>query len=397
MWRVRPPLRAFGLALLLAPSPAGANPQSAALRAQATDELYNLDRPRALTIFQQAVAADPQDPAAHRGVATAIWLAITFSRGNIMVDDYLGRPTKPGRSLAPPPAESAAAFREAVDRAIALARQRIAANPRDADAYYQLGAAVGLRASYAASVEQSMLGAFRSARDAFDAHEKVLELDPARRDAGLIVGTYRYVVSALSLPLRWMAYVVGFGGGRDRGLQLIEQAVAYGGDNETDARLALVLLYNREKRYDEALTQLAILRERYPRNRLFWLESGSTALRARRWADADRLLAEGFRRYATDMRPRMYGEEALWHHKIGLARAGLRRAADAEQALTRSVSSEGRPWVHGRSHIELGRLAQAAGDRERARRHWETAARLCEADNDPASAAEARRLLDGRP
>ena len=393
---VGPAIRTICLALLLAPSAAGANPESAALRARAAEQLYNLDRPEALTTFRQAVAADPEDPAAHRGVATTLWLAITFRRGNIMVDDYLGRVTQPSKNMPPPPAESVAEFRESVERAAALARQRIAANPRDADGHYQLGAAVGLQASYAASVDNSLMAGFKAARGAFDAHEKVLELDPARRDAGLIVGTYRYLVSALSLPLRWAAYVVGFGGGRERGIQLIENAVAHGGENETDARLALVLLYNREKRYDDALEQLAILRQRYPRNRLFWLEGGSTYLRAGRWAEADQLLSEGFKRFTSDTRPRMHGEEALWHYKVGVGRARLGRAAEAEQALTRAVSTEGRSWVHGRSHLELGRLARLAGDRERAARHWQTAIRLCESDNDPAPAAEARRLLSER-
>src|SRR2546421_154312 len=85
--------------------------------------------------------------------------------------------------------------------------------------FRQLGAAVGLRASYAASVEGSLASAFRSAREAYDEHERVLELDPKRRDAGLIVGTYRYVVSTLAFPLRWMAYVVGLGGGKEKGLE----------------------------------------------------------------------------------------------------------------------------------------------------------------------------------
>ena len=74
-----------------------------------------------------------------------------------------------------------------------------------------------LRASYVATVESSVLGAFRSAREAYDEHEKVLELDARRKDAGFIVGTYRYIVASLSLPLRWAAYVVGFGGGTRRG------------------------------------------------------------------------------------------------------------------------------------------------------------------------------------
>ena len=136
------------------------------------------------------------------------------------VDDYLGRPNKPNatrcrrRRRKPSPA-----FNEAIDKAIALARQRHRENPKDADAHYQLGAAVGLRASYTATVDGSVLGAFRAAREAYDEEEKVLALQPQRMDAGLIVGTYRYIVAALSLPLRMVAYVAGFGGGKDKGHQ----------------------------------------------------------------------------------------------------------------------------------------------------------------------------------
>lgn len=395
MWPLRLIIAAL-VAAALTTSAALANPASAALRARGADALYNLDQAEALTLFRQAVAADPADAAAHRGVATLLWLGITFRRGNMMVDDYLGRPTKPNTTMPPPPAEAAAAFREALERAVTLARSRIAANTNDADAHFQLGAAVGLRASYAASVDNSLRSGFRAAREAYDEHEKVLQLNPARKDAGLIVGTYRYAVSTLALPMRWAAYLVGFGGGRERGIQLIEGAAAYSGENEADARVALVLLYNRDKRYEDALKQLAVLRARYPGNRLVWLESGATSLRAGRWAEAEQVLSEGITRFAADTRPRMFGEEALWQYKLGLGRARLGRTADAEQALTKAVSLEGRPWVRGRAHLELGRLARIAGDTASARGHWQTAAGLCESDNDPASAAEARRLLNER-
>ncbi len=386
-------IAAFGaLAVLFTSATAQANRESSALRARASEQLYNLDQPQALSTFRQAVAADPQDAAAYRGVAATLWLSITFRRGNMTVDDYLGK-AKANAQMPPPPADTAAAFRQAIERALSLARKHVVSNAKDPDAHYQLGAAVGLRASYEATVEGSLLSAFRAAREAYDAHERVLEIDPGRRDAGLIVGTYRYVVSALMLPLRWMAYVVGFGGGRERGLRLIEAAAAYPGENQADARFALVLLYNREKRYDDALKQLETLREQYPRNRLLWLETGSTHLRAGRWADADRFLSEGWTKFASDNRQRMFGENALWQYKIGVGRARLGRTADAEQALTKAVSSEGRNWVHGRSHLELGRLAQKAGNRGEARRHLQTAITLCERDNDPASVDEARQLL----
>ncbi len=370
------------------------NPQSDALRAEASNHIYNLDHERAITVFRRAVEADPQDAAAYRGLAAGLWLSITFRRGNMTVDDYLGRLSKPNQLPTPPPPELASAFNTALERATEIARTLVEKNPGSADAHYQLGAAVGLRASYTATVDGSAMGAFRAAREAYTQHERVLALDPRRKDAGLIVGTYRYVVAALQLPVRWMAYVVGFRGGRERGLAMVEEAAAYGGENQEDARFALILMYNREKRYDDALKTLAALRERYPRNRLVWLETGATLLRADRPAEAERFLNEGMSHMASDTRPRMFGEEALWYHKRGLARSALSRDAEAEADLRRSLSAEGRKWVQGRTHLALGKIAARAGNRAAARSAFQTAANLCETDNDPGAAVEAKNWLN---
>jgi hypothetical protein len=388
-------VRAAGIVVLLAAAavPAYANPESEALRAKAADHAYNLEHDLALATFRQAVLADPQDAGAYRGLASSLWLSITFRRGNMTVDDYLGRPNKPNANPLPnPPPEAVAGFREAIEKAIALARQRIAKNPKDADAHYQLGAAVGLRASYTATVEGSVAGAFRAAREAYEEEERVLTLQPQRKDAGLIVGTYRYIVAALSLPLRMVAYVAGFGGGKEKGIKQIEDAAAYGGDNQTEARFALILLYNRETRYDDALKVLATLRERYPRNRLVWLESGSTSLRAGRAADAERFLSDGLKRFADDPRPRMFGENALWRYKRGAALAALGRN-DAEADLRKALALEGRKWVHARSRLELGKLALKAGNGAAAAVELRAAIPLADSDNDPLTSEEARRLL----
>ena len=391
-------VRAAACAGLMAATaaPAIANPESDALRAKAANYTYNLDHDRALATFREAVAADPQDAGAWRGLASSLWLSITFKRGNMTVDDYLGRPNKPNTNPLPPPApEAVAGFKEAIDRATLLARQRIERNAKDADAHYQLGAAVGLRASYTATVDGSVLGAFRAAREAYEEEERVLDLEPRRKDAGLIVGTYRYIVATLALPLRVVAYVAGFGGGKEKGIKLIEEAASYGGENQTEARFALILLYNRDKRYDDALKQLAILRERYPRNRLVWLESGSTALRAGRAADGERFLSEGVARFADDKRPRMFGEDALWRYKRGAALAALGRGAEADADLRKSLAVDGRKWVHARAHLELGKIALKGGSTAAAAVELRAAIALGDSDNDPLTADEARRLLRG--
>jgi tetratricopeptide (TPR) repeat protein len=381
---------AAALLLLAVPSAAAASAESARLRARAYELAYNLDYGDATRLMEAAVAADPRDAAAERGLAVIPWLLISFGRGAATVDDYLGSISRQNVALREPPPDLAARFHRHAARSLALAEADVARRPRDPEALYQLGATVALQASYVATVEGKILGAFRSARRAYDLHEQVLELDGARTNAGLVVGTYRYVVSAMSLPVRMLAYVAGFGGDKARGLRLIEEAAASATEAAADARFALVLLYNREGRHADALRVLAGLQRAYPRNRLLWLEAGATSLRAGRAVDAERQLATGRRMLAADTRPRMFGEDALWLQKHGAALVALDRPADAEPELRRALTLESRPWVAGRTHGELGKIADRRGDRAAARMHFQQAVRLAEQDNDSIGAAAAR-------
>ena len=321
-WRQR--LTRVGLVvfvLAVTSSESRADPvKAAALRSRAFELAYNLHYPAAVELFNQALAESPNDSATHRARAAAAWLHIIFRRGSITVDQYLGGASRGDVKLDKPPADEAEIYRKHAVRALELADERLRANPRDVSALYDAGAAVGLQASYTATVEGRVGGAFGAARRAFNSHERVLELDPSRKDAGLIVGTYRYVVATLSLPARWVAYVAGFGGDKEKGLRLIEEAARFPGDVQVDAKFALMLLYNREARYADALGVIRELMARFPRNRVLRLEAGATAIRGHQYSEADRLLTAGIDGLASDTRPRAFGEEAMWYYKRGLAR-----------------------------------------------------------------------------
>jgi tetratricopeptide (TPR) repeat protein len=365
---------------------------AAALRARALQLGYNLDHAEALALFRQASEADPADPAAYRLAAATAWTAELFGRGAITVADYLGqaRATLP-RSAADP--SDSAIVRDGVRRAIALSEQRVRANPNDADAHYQLGAAYGLLASYTATVEGRVLGAFGPARRAYLEHERVLELDPRRKDAGLIVGTYRYAVAALRMPLRVAAHLVGFGGDRARGVHMVEDAASYAGDSQPNALFVLVLLYNREARYDDALRVVRRLQELFPRNRLLWLEAASTALRAGRAAEARAYVEAGLARSSSDTRARALGEEARWKYVHGATLVAIRSRASADGELRGALELPSPNWVRGRVHEELGKLADLAGDRPRALTEYRLAQRLCSQDEDDDCAAEIAALM----
>jgi tetratricopeptide (TPR) repeat protein len=377
-----------------APVTAGHDLETAAqLRLRALDLAYNLDHDQALALLARAVALDPDDAATHRTLAGVLWLNMLFRRGAVTVDHYLGSFSQASVQLSKPDPDLDRQFRMHLERAITLAEQRVAAAPRDAQAHYDLGAAVGLQASYLATVEGRMLAGFRAARRCFDEHERVLALDGSRKDAGLIVGTYRYVVSTLSMSMRVVAYVAGFGGGRSRGIQVLEAAAAHGSDARTEAMFALVLVYNRERRYDDALRMIQVLRRAYPRNRLVVLEAGATSLRAGRAQQAENFLTEGLAMLEREIRPRIPGEEALWRYKRGTARALLGRTELALDDLRNAASADAPLWVKGRARVELGRLALKSSDRATAIDHARRADILCREGHDSVCIEEARTLL----
>src|SRR5262249_25104207 len=67
-----------------------------------------------------------------------------------------------------------------------------------------------------------------------------------------------------------------------------ETAAAKGKNTSTDARMMLIVVYNREKRYDDALKIVSELHMRYPRNFIFEMAKASTYAKMKRWDDEAR-------------------------------------------------------------------------------------------------------------
>lgn len=355
---------------------------------------YNLDHDAAVETLTKAAQLVPDEPTAHRGLASIAWLNILFTRGTVTADEYLGKLARKDVTVSPPPKQVAAAFHEHARRAVSAAERRLARNPSDAQAHYAQGSALGLEASYTATIEGRVAAAFPTARRAYKAAERAIDIDPALHEAKLILGTYRYIVASQSLPTRLVAYVAGMDGDKAKGLALIEEAARVSTEVQTEARFALVLLYNRERLYDAALRVIGQLQQQYPRNRILWLEAGATSQRAGRHEAAEQVLSEGLAKLAADTRPRMFGEEALWHYNRGLARASLKRDAAAQADLIRAVEAkDAREWVRGRAHLELGRLLARQNKPVDARWQYEKAITALERGRDDGPLAEARTLL----
>lgn len=368
-----------------------ANPIDVAID-QAYDAAYSLDHEAAVAAARKAVALGPNNSSAHRVLAVVQWLDIIFQRGVVTVDHYLNGITKSPLGAPPSPPDADAEFKRELAKAVELAEARLKANPNDVDARFDVGAAYGLQASYSASIEGSMSAAFRAAKRAYDAQETVLASDPSRAKAGVVVGTYRYLVSTMALPTRMFAYLVGFGGNKEKGISLLEGA-ARSRDSRVEARTALVLIYTRERRYADALRLARELEADYPRNRFFTLEVGSSALRADQPAEAEAVLTRGLAAFDKDPRRKAAGERALWLYKRGIARVRLNRLADARVDLDTALSQSPMAWVRGRIHMELGKIADLGGKRAEAVAAYKQARAISQSVDDGIGVAAADQWL----
>jgi hypothetical protein len=125
---------------------------------------------------------------------------------------------------------------------------------------------------------------------------------------------------------------------------------------------------------------------------LLLLEEGAALIRAGHADTANDVLTAGLARLDKDSRPRFPGERAQWLYKRGLARLNWNHRADAAADLNAALGAEPVGWVRGRIHVEMGKLADLAGDRAKALAAYKEAATICGRSNDPACEAEAARF-----
>lgn len=365
----------------------------AVLSDRAYQAAFNLDYDEAIGLAHQAVAAGPNDPRAHRTLATMQWLDLLFLRGEATVDPYLNGVLHGSATLVPAPVALDTSCRAETQRAITLAQAWTDREPQNLNAEFELGAAYALQASYVASITGNNTSAFSSARRAYEAENAVFARDPSRQAAAVIVGLYRYIVSTLALPSRLFAYLAGFDGGKEQAIAMLE-SVAKGGDAHVEAGVSLLLIYAREGRHLDALNVATRLAKEFPRNRLFTLEAGSAAARADHGAQADAILSAGLAALSTDARPTFPGEVSLWHLKRAIARVEERHLIAARSDLDEAAALAPAGWVDGRIHLELGRIDDLEALRPEALVEYQKSKALCGTAHDDPCVNDANRLID---
>lgn len=353
-----------------------------ALRRAGIEALYNLDYDKAHKDFKEIVRLYPSHPAGPQLLAARLWIKTLYESRRLQASLYSSQSFfSSGDDKVDP--RIIAEFRNLTREAKRLAEVRLKQNPKDIEMLDWIAAIQGLKASFEEAVERRHFAALKDGDDAVDRHREVLKLDPTFIDAGLTVGLYEYVVGSLPLPIKVVAGVTGFRGSKKRGLAMLEKVVKEGKWSRDDAKTLLIVLYTREKRYNDALAHARDLSAKFPRNYLFRLEVAESLVsqadverKNKNLEAATKLEREAFATFEEILTDRSLRDTVsraldLVHFKYGeaLLTAGEGdRAAKEFLAATKVPGAE--PSLVTMAHLYAARAYDVAGKRNDAVTHY---------------------------
>jgi tetratricopeptide (TPR) repeat protein len=348
---------ALALAAALAPSP---RPIDAKYR-EALELLYDGSTDTAIERLSSLAAEAPDDPmGAYLAALALCWKIEQRPESRALEGEFQGR----------------------VDRTIAMADARLAADPRDVRALLARGAAHGVRSRlhlFRAERRGAAQEAVRMREDLLDAHR----LAPCDQDALFGLGLYDYYADVLPRLLKLVRFVFGIpGGNRARGLARIASA-RDAPFHHTEVRWQLYEIYAfYEDDPERAWSEMAGLHRAYPDAPLWGLKLAEhlrerLGLLAESAAAAREVLAaaEGghpnFSPVVAAMARLSLGETLLRDLRLSDAADALHAAADAPVEASA---------VATRARFFLGRALELSGRRADALPHYRAAARAADPD-----------------
>lgn len=354
------------------------------LRRSGLDALYNIDYDKAERDFKEIVRLLPNHPGGYQLLAARVWIKTLYESRRLQSSLYSSESFySTGDDKVDP--KIVTEFRNLTREARRLAEAKLKQEPKNVEALDFLANTEGLKASFEEAVERRHFAALRDGNDAVNHHREVLKLDPEYIDAQITIGLYEYVVGSLPLGIKILAGATGYRGSKKRGLALLEQVAKEGRWAQDDAKSVLILLYTREKRFEDVLKLTRELSAKYPRNYLLRLETADAlvALAGVKRKNKDLIGAvqsekEAFATFDELLRDRNVRDAAaraldLIHFKYGevLLMAGYHERAAKEFLATTKVD-RAEPGIVTMAHLYAARAYDVGGKRDDALAQYKT-------------------------
>ncbi len=276
------------------------------------DHLYNMEFDEARAMFEMIDQAHPNHPMGPFLLALNTWWEILIDLSNESRDEK---------------------FYAAMNEVIARSDRMLKRDPKNFDAMFFKGAALGFRGR----LRSNRGDWFRAAKDGIRAMDYVLgiaERRPDNADFAFGEGIYDYYAVAVPEKYPYVKPVMIFfpNGNKARGIQKLERTVRDGNFISTEAAYFLLQIYYLfERDFEKSEYYAKWLREHHPQNSFFHAFEGRVYAKWGQWDKVHSIYADVLDRYKS--RQTGYNaaiaEQALYY----LARSRM-AFGDYEQALT---------------------------------------------------------------
>jgi len=211
------------------------------------EAFYNTEWEKADSLFQELMEEDENDPQPHFfSSMMPFWEYFFIEQNEELADEFLSRSEK----------------------AVNLSEQKLDSSPNDTTMVLLLSGLHGYRSLVAAG-ESNYRVAIRSGMTGFSYTRKLLSLDTDRPDARIGRGMFYYMLGSVPSELKWATNIAGLKGDMEQGFEELKKAAESDSYVSNDAIMLLMYLYNKEERYEEALSYAEKLTERLPKNIIF--------------------------------------------------------------------------------------------------------------------------------
>jgi len=351
------------------------------------NHFYNFDSEGALTRFEAVQKAQPQSPMAIGYVLTVLIFRELYHQDLLDTTYYAHDSFLTSKRQVDVPAATRQRIESLTNQAISLCDQRIRNNPRDKDAYFERGYARGLHAAFITLVDHSFAAAARQGYAARNDSEQVLKIDPAYADAKMAIGIQQFAVASLPGWVRLLVGIMGVGGNKAKGLELLKESAAHGVVTNIDSRTVLSLFLRHDGRYPEAVQVQHGLAVEFPHDYLFRLEEANLTKDEGHGPEAIAIYKQVL---ADAEKPDYFTDPRLQMVYFGLAdtQRGQNDVADAAQNyLLAAEQPHCSDWLRKRAQLNAGEMFDLLHQRDQAVKLY----RMASAGGGDQSQADAAR------
>jgi hypothetical protein len=351
---------------------------------------YDLDYEGALNRFEALQKLHPKSPMAIDYILTVLIFRELYHQDLLDTTYYAHDSFLTSKRFVDVPAANRQRIEDLTNQSIALCDQEIKANSQDKDAYFERGYARGLHAAFITLVDHSFTAAARQGFAARGDSEQALKIDPDYADAKMAVGIQQFAVASLPRFVRILVGIVGVGGNKEKGIEMLKEAAAHGYVTNVDSRTVLSLFLRHDGRYPEALAVQHALAVEFPHDYLFRLEEGNLT---KDKGDGPGAIAVYKQVLADAQKPGYFVDPRFQMVYFGLAdtERGQNDVADAAQNyLKASQQPECSDWLRKRAQLNAGEMDDLLHQRDKAVQLYKLAS---SGGGDQSQADAAKRYL----